>query len=190
MQTRSYSDSASYYNEARLGWLLAPCALNAVLLVTVQCASDNLSSVESGYHHMPSAVPKSPCPRLQSRGHVDCGVVDVGAPCQRVELNIVVLDLGAGVGGVHQIEALDVIGAKTKSNSLPVPDDLGAVVDDVQGDQGRDWWCVDDVVQVELLARECDGAELVTDQQSKVDTDFAQLTGSCSRDRMESDVSL
>lgn len=159
MQIRSYSDSASYYNEARHGCLL-PYALNAVLLMTVQCASDNLSSVGSGYHHMPSTVPKSPCLPLQSRGHVDCGVVDVGTPCQRVEFNVVVLDLSAGVGGVHQVEALDVVGGKTKSNSLPVPDNLGAVMDDVQRDQGRNRWCMDNVVQVKLLAGECDGTEL------------------------------
>ena len=74
--------------------------------------------VESGYHlrqtHHP-AVPSSPFSNLlsplQSRGHVNCGVVDVGAPCERVELNIVVDDLGAGVGCVHQVEALHLISA-------------------------------------------------------------------------------
>lgn len=88
--------------------------------------------------------------------------MDIGTPCQRVEFHVVVLDLSAGVGGVHQVEALHIVGGQAEANSLPVPDNLGAVMDDVEGDELWDGWCVDDVVEVKLLARECDSAELKT----------------------------
>lgn len=127
---------------------------------------------------------------LQSRGRVDCGVVDIGTPCQRVEFHEVVLDLSAGVGGVHQVETLHVVGGQAEANSLPVPDNLGAVVDDVERDDLWDGWCVDDVVEVKLLARECDRAELEIELAIAITQDFVPLTGWCSRARIESEVSL
>jgi hypothetical protein len=56
-------------------------------------------------------VPFQTSSLLQSRGHIDCSVVDVRTPCERVELDVVVDDLSAGVGGIHQVEALHLISA-------------------------------------------------------------------------------
>ena len=86
--------------------------------------------------------------------------MDVGTPCQRVELDLVVDDLGAGVDGGEVVEALDLILFGAEANSNPVPNDLGAIVDDGKGVNGGDGWCIDNALQVCLLAGECDGTEL------------------------------
>jgi len=96
----------------------------------------------------------------QSRSQIDCFVEDVGTPCERIELDVVAADLSTGIGGVHQVEALNLVFAITQTCRKPIPDDLGAVVDDVDGNNGWDRRCVDDIVEIELLAWECDGAEL------------------------------
>lgn len=128
---------------------------------------------------------------LQSRGHVDCSVVDVRTPCERVELDVVVDDLSAGVGCVHQVEALHLISALAEASGDPVPDNFGAVVDNVESGNGWDGWCVDHVLEIKLLAGKCDGAELEGDLARRRTTDKSRiLTGSCSRDRIESEVSL
>jgi len=106
-----------------------------------------------------SCVPPRPVTTLQSCGHVDCSVVDVGSPCERVELNLVVDDLSASVGGVHQIEAFDFVSASAKASGDPVPDDLRAVVNNVEGGNSWNGWGVHNALEVCLLASESDSAE-------------------------------
>lgn len=137
-----------------------------------------------------SCVPPRPVTTLQSCGHVDCSVVDVGSPCERVELNLVVDDLSASVGGVHQIEAFDFVSASAKASGDPVPDDLRAVVDNVEGGNSWNGWRVHNALEVCLLASESDSAELDQSLALLVEGKPTAPTGKCSRDKIESDVSL
>lgn len=97
---------------------------------------------------------------LQRCAHVDCGIVDVGTPRQRVELDLVVDNLRSSIGRGHQVEALHLVSTDAEASGNPVPHDLGAVVDDVEGGDARDRWCVDNILKIKLFAGECDGAEL------------------------------
>jgi len=109
-----------------------------------------------GYHQISFSITSA---SSKSCSQIDCLVEDIGTPCKRIELNVIVADLSTGIGGVQQVEALDRVFAIPQAFCNPIPDNLGAVVDDVDGINGWDWRCMDDIVEIELLAWECDGAE-------------------------------
>ena len=86
--------------------------------------------------------------------------MDIGAPCKRVKFHLVVDDLGTCIGGGHQVEALNFISGCAEACRNPVPDDLGAIMDNIKGGNSWDCWGVDNALEVYLLARECNSAEL------------------------------
>ena len=90
-------------------------------------------------------------------------VVRVVAPGDAVELDLVVEDLGASGGRVDQVDALDFARGSwvAEPGGDPVPNNGGAVEEDIEGLHSGDGWCVHHVVDVHLLASEGYRAELL-----------------------------
>lgn len=89
---------------------------------------------------------------------------DVLSPSQAVELNVLLNNRlsGARVVNLDQDEAVDTVGSgwATNSDKLPLPEDMGAVVEDSERVDYWDGWCGEGVVDVCCAIWFDEGSEL------------------------------